>query len=55
MEKDEFAVVIERCVYIYFVWVMVYNFAEDEMTEYSFHDVVKSGLYHDLEIDFSQV
>ena len=35
--------------------VMVYNFAEDEMTEYSFHDVVKSGLYHDLEIDFFQV
>lgn len=35
--------------------VMVYNFTEDEVTEYSFRDVVKSGLYHDLEIDFSQV
>ena len=30
--------------------VMVYNFAEDEMTEYSFHDVVKRGLNQDREM-----
>lgn len=35
--------------------VTVYNFSEDDMAEYTFHDVVKSTLYDDLEIDFSEI
>ena len=30
--------------------VIVYNFADDTMTEYAFGDAVKAGIYNDLEI-----
>jgi len=32
--------------------IMVYNFERDEMTDYTFSDKVKAGIYEDLEIDF---
>ncbi len=35
--------------------IMVYNFADDNMSEYTFSDTVKSGIYEDLKIDFSDV
>ena len=35
--------------------VTVYNFVEDNIAEYTFCDKVKSGIYHDLEIDFSEI
>ncbi|MDD7113072.1 MAG: Uma2 family endonuclease [Lachnospiraceae bacterium] len=35
--------------------VTVYNFSEDNIAEYTFRDKVKSGIYHDLEIDFSEI
>jgi len=35
--------------------IMVYNFEYDEMTDYTFKDKVKAGIYEDLEIDFSGV
>ena len=33
--------------------IMVYDFGNDAMSEYSFSDKVKVGIYEDLEIDFS--
>ena len=30
--------------------IIVYNFADDTMTEYAFGDAVKAGIYNDLEI-----
>lgn len=35
--------------------VTVYNFETETMEEYSFNDVVKVGIYEDLEIDFSKI
>lgn len=35
--------------------VMVYNFKQDTVEEYSFSDKVKDGIYEDLEIDFSGI
>ncbi len=35
--------------------VMVYNFENDSMGMYSFNNVVKAGIYKDLEIDFSSI
>lgn len=33
--------------------ILVYNFASEDTGDYSFADSVKSGIYDDLEIDFS--
>lgn len=35
--------------------IMVYNFEHDEMTDYTFSDKVKAGIYEDLAIDFSRI
>lgn len=35
--------------------ITVYNFEKDTIEEYSFSDKVKSGIYEDLEIDFSRI
>jgi Uma2 family endonuclease len=35
--------------------IMVYNFENDDMGMYGFNDVVKAGIYEDLEIDFSKM
>jgi len=35
--------------------ITVYDFEHDEMTDYTFKDKVKAGIYEDLEIDFSGV
>ena len=35
--------------------IMVYSFEEDMMEEYTFSDKVKCAIYHDFEIDFSQI
>lgn len=35
--------------------VLVYNFQNDTMGDYSLNDVVKAGIYEDLEIDFSEI
>ncbi len=35
--------------------ITVYNFEHDEMTDYTFKDKVKAGIYEDLEIDFSGI
>ena len=35
--------------------VMVYNFEHGTVEEYSFSDKVKTGIYEDLEIDFSEI
>lgn len=35
--------------------IIVYNFENETMEEYSFSDTVKAGIYEDLEIDFSQI
>ena len=35
--------------------IMVYNFEQDEMTDYTFSDKVAAGIYDDLEIDFSGI
>lgn len=35
--------------------ITVYNFENGSMEEYSFSDIVKAGIYDDLEIDFSQI
>ncbi len=35
--------------------ITVYNFEQDIMEEYTFSDVVKVGIYEDLEIDFSKI
>ena len=33
--------------------ILVYNFEQDTVEEYSFTDRVKAGIYEDFEIDFS--
>ena len=35
--------------------ITVYNFEHDEMTDYTFADKVKAGIYNDFEIDFSEI
>lgn len=35
--------------------VMVYNFEQGTVEEYSFSDKIKAGIYEDLEIDFSEI
>ena len=35
--------------------VIVYNFENDDMNEYTFSDVIKAGIYSDFEIDFSEI
>jgi len=35
--------------------IMVYNFEQDTVEEYSFSDKVKAGIYEDLEIDFTRM
>ena len=35
--------------------ITVYNFEHDEMTDYTFNDKVKAGIYEDLEIDFAEI
>lgn len=35
--------------------IMVYNFESEDTLEYSFSDSVKTGIYDDLTIDFSQL
>ncbi len=35
--------------------ITVYNFENSYMQEYSFSDIIKAGIYEDLEIDFSQI
>ena len=35
--------------------ITVYNFEQDIMEEHTFSDVVKAGIYEDLEIDFSKI
>ena len=35
--------------------ITVYNFQQDEMTDYTFSDKVKAGIYDDLMIDFSEI
>lgn len=35
--------------------ITVYNFEHDEMTDYTFTDKVKAGIYEDFEIDFSGI
>jgi Uma2 family endonuclease len=33
--------------------IIVYNFEQDDMDDYTFSDTVKAGIYEDLKIDFS--
>lgn len=33
--------------------ITVYHFEQDEMADYTFSDIIKSGIYEDFEIDFS--
>jgi len=35
--------------------VTVYNFEHEEMVEHTFSDIVKAGIYEDLEIDFASL
>lgn len=35
--------------------IMVYNFQNDDVAEYTFNDCVKAGIYMDFEIDFSDL
>ncbi len=35
--------------------VMVYNFENEDIKDYSFSDIVKAGIYDDFEIDFSKI
>ena len=35
--------------------ITVYNFEHDEMTDHTFSDKVRAGIYEDLEIDFSGI
>ncbi len=35
--------------------ILVYNFEHDTMTDYTFSDIVKAGIYDDLEVDFSKL
>lgn len=35
--------------------ITVYNFEHDEMTDHTFNDKVKAGIYEDLEIDFAEI
>ena len=35
--------------------ILVYNFENDDMKDYTFNDLVDSGIYPDLKIDFSNL
>ncbi|MBO5282561.1 MAG: Uma2 family endonuclease [Lachnospiraceae bacterium] len=35
--------------------ILVYKFEQDTMSDYSFKDIIKTGIYSDLEIDFSEI
>jgi Uma2 family endonuclease len=35
--------------------VSVYNFEKDDMQKSTFEDIIKAGIYEDLEIDFSNI
>lgn len=35
--------------------ILVWNFEQDDTLEYSFTDMVKAGIYEDLEVDFSKI
>lgn len=35
--------------------ILIYNFEHNTMSEYTFSDTVKAGIYEDLYIDFSQI
>lgn len=35
--------------------IIVYNFETEDVNDYSFSDIVKAGIYEDLEIDFSSL
>lgn len=35
--------------------ILVYNFASEDIGNYTFSDAVKAGIYEDLEIDFSSI
>ena len=35
--------------------IIVYNFETENINEYSFNDIVKTGIYDDLEIDFNSL
>ena len=35
--------------------IMIYDFKTEDVTEYSFSDVVKAGIYEDFSIDFSEI
>jgi Uma2 family endonuclease len=35
--------------------ITVYNFEQEDVNDYTFKDVVKAGIYEDLEIDFSDI
>lgn len=35
--------------------IIVYNFEQDDMNEYTFSDSVKAGIYEGFEIDFSKI
>ena len=35
--------------------ILVYNFASEDIGDYTFSDAVKAGIYEDLEIDFSSI
>lgn len=35
--------------------IIVYNFSQDAVEIYTFNDIVKAGIYEDLEIDFSEL
>ena len=35
--------------------IMVYSFESDDTAEYTFSEVVKAGIYNDLEIDFNTI
>lgn len=35
--------------------INVYNFEKNDMKDYSFNDIVDSGIYSDLKIDFSNL
>ena len=35
--------------------ILVYGFENEDYMEYTFSDLVKSGIYDDMEIDFSQL
>jgi len=35
--------------------ILAWNFEEDDVSSYSFADIIKAGIYEDLLIDFSQI